>query len=143
MTFKLVDYYDEIKSGDDGYYLIHSNWDDWFKYETTYSFYIKKDVSIINVGSLKIGEMVMQGRVPRLPSEFENLPDNFFSLVTDESFYYEIDRIAKEQREYILTSLRDVAFNKSLYEKAKDTDVFQVSLTRGILSSTLKINIFV
>ena len=49
MTFKLVDYYDEIKSGDDGYYLIHSNWDDWFKYETTYSFYIKKDVSIINV----------------------------------------------------------------------------------------------
>ncbi|MCP8994179.1 ATP-binding protein [Streptococcus sp. CF9-1] len=138
MTFKLVDSYDEIRLGDDGYYLIHSNWDDWFKYETTYSFYIKKNVSIINVGSLKIGEMVMLGRVPRLPSEFENLPDNFFSLVTDESFYYEIDRIAKEQREYILTSLRDVAFNKALYEKVKGTDVFQVSLTRGILSSTIE-----
>ena len=138
MTFKLVDSYDEIKAGDDGYYLIHSNWDDWFKYETTYSFYIKENMSIINIGSLKIGEMTMLGRVPRLPSEFENLPDDFFSLVTDESFYYEIDRIAKEQREYILTSLRDVAFNKALYEKVKDTDVFQVSLTRGILSSTIE-----
>lgn len=41
MTFKVVETYWDIQN--DGYYLVHSNWDDWFKYETTYLFYIKKN----------------------------------------------------------------------------------------------------
>lgn len=138
MSFRIVESYSEVI--EDGYYLIHSNWDDWFKYETTYSFYIKRGENITNIGSLKIGEFDMQEnqRVPNLPQSFETLPNKFFSLATDESFYYEINRIAREEREYILTALGDVAFNEELYNRAKDTDVFQVSLTRNILRSTIE-----
>lgn len=138
MSFCVVKSYNLITQ--DGYYLIHSDWDDWFKYETTYSVYIRKNELITNIGSIKIGELgMLEGqRVPNIPVDFEYLPENFFSLATDESFYYEIDRVAKEHREYILTALRDVSFNKTLYDKAKNTDVFQVSLSRGILSSTIE-----
>lgn len=138
MSFSVVESYDSIN--DDGYYLIHSDWDDWFKYETTYSVYIRKNGIITNIGSVKIGELDMpEGqRVPDIPVKFEYLSEKFFSLATDESFYYEIDRIAKEQREYILKALRDIAFEKTLYDKVKNTDVFQVSLSRGILSSTIE-----
>lgn len=40
MNFRVVSSYSDIR--ENGYYLIHSNWDDWFQYETTYLFYIKK-----------------------------------------------------------------------------------------------------
>ncbi len=44
MTFKVVETYWDIQN--DGYYLVHSNWDDWFKYETTYLFYIKRIIKL-------------------------------------------------------------------------------------------------
>ncbi|HEQ5492940.1 TPA: hypothetical protein VHC80_001662 [Streptococcus pyogenes] len=102
MTFKVVETYWDIQN--DGYYLVHSNWDDWFKYETTYLFYIKKNNQTTNVGSIKIGQfsMVEGQRVPNLPEEFDSLTDDFFSVATDESFYYEINRLESEKREYVI-----------------------------------------
>ncbi|AMA68212.1 TPA: AAA family ATPase [Streptococcus pyogenes] len=137
MTFKVVETYWDIQN--DGYYLVHSNWDDWFKYETTYLFYIKKNNQTTNVGSIKIGQfsMVEGQRVPNLPEEFDSLTDDFFSVATDESFYYEINRLESEKREYILTALKDVAFDNDLYHKAVKTDVFNVSLTRDLLPQVI------
>ena len=137
MNFKVVSSYLDIQ--EDGYYLIHSNWDDWFKYETTYLFYIKKNDEITNVGSIKIGQFSMENgqRIPKIPKEFDNLTDDFFSVATDESFYYEIIRIENEKREYILTALKDVAFDSDLYSKACETDVFKVSLTRDVLPEVI------
>ncbi|HER2508239.1 TPA: hypothetical protein VJX18_001571 [Streptococcus pyogenes] len=79
MTFKVVETYWDIQN--DGYYLVHSNWDDWFKYETTYLFYIKKNNQTTNVGSIKIGQfsMVEGQRVPNLPEEFDSLSPQYTS----------------------------------------------------------------
>lgn len=137
MNFKVISSYSDIQ--EDGYYLIHSSWDDLFKYETTYLFYIKKNDEITNVGSIKIGQFSMKKgqRIPNIPEEFDNLTDDFFSVATDESFYYEINRLENEKREYILTALKDVAFDSELYSKACETDVFNVSLTRDVLPEVI------
>ena len=137
MNFRVVSSYSDIR--ENGYYLIHSNWDDWFQYETTYLFYIKKSDEITNVGSIKIGQFSMKKgqRTPNIPEEFDNLTDDFFSVATDESFYYEINRLENEKREYILTALKDVAFDSDLYSKARETDVFNVSLTRDVLPEVI------
>ena len=137
MTFKVVQSYSDIQQN--GYYLVHSDWDDWFRYETTYLFYIKKDNQITNIGSIKIGQFSMKEgqRIPDVPEAFDTLTDDFFSVVTDESFYYEINRVESEKREYILTALKDVAFNEQLYLKATETDVFKISLTRDVLPKTI------
>ncbi|HEL1004603.1 TPA: AAA family ATPase [Streptococcus equi subsp. zooepidemicus] len=137
MTFKVVQSYSDIQQ--DGYYLVHSDWDDWFRYETTYLFYIKKDNQITNIGSIKIGQFSMREgqRIPDVPEAFDTLTNDFFSVVTDESFYYEVNRVESEKREYILTALKDVAFNEQLYSKAIETDVFKISLTRDVLPKTI------
>ncbi|HER5980563.1 TPA: hypothetical protein VLG99_001606 [Streptococcus pyogenes] len=69
MTFKVVETYWDIQN--DGYYLVHSNWDDWFKYETTYLFYIKKNngVAILATHSPIILQEVQKECVYKLSRE--------------------------------------------------------------------------
>ncbi|MBC2098413.1 AAA family ATPase [Listeria booriae] len=140
MEFYVVNSSREIDEKKSGVYLIHSNWDDWFKYETSYEVrYITPKGDEIYVGATKIGGFNMHDeKTARIPNAFRILPEDFFSLGTDEAFYEELNSTEmKDVRENILIGLRDTAFNSQIYNQARNSDVFKVSLSRDIAESSI------
>ena len=52
------------KSVTNVFYLIEDNWDDWFKYETTYNLkYVDLKGKLQDIGFIKIGENNMEGKI--------------------------------------------------------------------------------
>lgn len=137
MQFKLVDSIMDVNNSEseDGAYLIHGSWDDWFTYETSYGLWVKKNGQPYFIGTTKIGSSKMKSgqRTADVPSEFTVLAEDFFSLGNDEAFYIELNTpIMSEYREAILNGLRDISFDEELYLKVNKTNVFTVSLSRDI-----------
>ncbi len=119
-------------------YLLNSNWDDWFEFETLYIVYYSDENCIRELlGSIKIGRIGQTERRVSLPLQFEALPENFFSLGTDINYYRNLRRL-KDLRIKILTDLHDIAYNKTLYEKVKNQHVTRISLLRDITESMVK-----
>lgn len=142
MQFKVVENKSEIlvDTNQEGVYLIHTTWDDWFQYNTTYQVWIKIEGVLHFIGTTKIGSTDMGKGVPTAPLDevFQELPQNYFSLGTDEAFYIELNTTKiKDYRERVLTSMRDISFDDLSYKTAKTTDVFKVSLVRDISTSSI------
>ncbi|MDU5335738.1 AAA family ATPase [Enterococcus sp.] len=126
---------------ENGFYLINTNWDDWFTYSTSHALWIKNDHLLKYIGTTKIGSFDMQTgqRSPELCERFSALNNNYFSLGNDEAFYIELNSSdVSMYRETILYKLKDIAFDEELYSKAKETHVFKVSLSRDILTKTIE-----
>lgn len=80
-------------------YLQHTDWDDWFKFATTYAaLYVDQDGERHRLGETKIGRFGLkpagrgsgiagEARHPGPPDEFTKLPRALFSLAQDPSFY--------------------------------------------------------
>lgn len=121
--------------------LLADNWDDYFKFETTFLLvYFDHEGQEHKIGSVKVGEFGMaEGqRIPNLPSEFEDLPQNkFFSLGQDDSYYEKLNELGPDIRNEILETLCDVAYNNDLIELAKEEEVFGASLLRYVSLSTV------
>ena len=150
MRFLVVDSVAQIPSGaKDVCYLIHSNWNDWFQYETQFVLYYYSMTGVrSHVGEVKIGRRGMSGasaeeygklapcnaelvRVTHLPTgEFTALPEDYFSLGMSDSYYEFLGK--KPCLRAILTALRDMAYNKSIYRRFRTEDVAEVSILRGI-----------
>ena len=79
MRFRLVDYVEEMTE-DDVVYLLHTTWDDWFRYNTKYRLFYKSDGEVKRIGETKIAQLDMVERKPQIPCEFEILNNNFYSL---------------------------------------------------------------
>jgi len=143
-------------------YLVWDNWDDWFKYATTYHIVIfDADGERHEPGSLKIGQQGLQQasagvkasrmstlsaeavqlaeRTPNVPVEFEALPNTFFSLGQNQHYYETISSISNG--ESIYKSLRDCAFDLTIYESNKLQDVMQESLLRNVHEYTIMQNL--
>ena len=126
---------------ENGFYLINTNWDDWFTYSTSHALWIKNDHLLKYIGTTKIGSFDMQTgqRSPELCERSSALNNNYFSLGNDEAFYIELNSSdVSMYRETILYKLKDIAFDEELYSKAKETHVFKVSLSRDILTKTIE-----
>lgn len=137
--------YDERKSqAKNTVFLIHSSWDDWFRFETIfYVIYIDNEGLSHEVGNTKIGKSEMMGarnyqkehithRIPQVPKESKGLGKEFFSLGQDVDYYYKLIELGDATRSTILKGLRDMAFDDDTYTIAIKEDVTRVSLLRDI-----------
>ncbi len=120
-------------------HLRKDNWDDWFKYRTMFqATYIDGDGHLHELGSLKVGQFNMATYSPDIPSTFDVLDEQFFSLGQSEDYYESIKNLENgEFRQEILVALRDVALDTGLYDRAKDEDVMRESLLRDVSRSLL------
>ncbi len=118
-------------------YLLHDNWDDWFKFETEYRvIYYDEKLNRHAIGYVKIGQKNQTERVPNLPEECSSFPDKFFSLGINENYYENLKKISI--REELLIKMRDIAYNKDLFDEVIQYNVTTISLLRDITRSTVK-----
>ena len=122
------DYFNDF----DNVYLENNNWDDWFEFETVYRVYYLNKL----FGSIKIGRRGQTERRASLPSSFTCLPEGYFSLGTNTSYYANLKECSK--RIEILNGLKDVAYDIELFNQIVTQRVTQVSLLRDISVSTVK-----
>jgi ABC-type multidrug transport system ATPase subunit len=122
-------------------FLIKDNWDDWFKYETTFKLVIVDEAGErTDIGYVKIGQfgMVEGQRSPNLPDKFEILDEAFFSLGAEDSYYEKLGKLNPTLRSTIFIALKDVVTDRELWEKAKHEPVTQGSLLRGASVSSVE-----
>lgn len=122
-------------------FLLTDNWDDWFRFSTLYVLvYCDEFGEHHHVGGVKIGqfEMAAEQRRADIPEEFEVLGDQFFSLGQDEDYYEALNAIGVDVRDDILASLRDVAIDSELFDRALAEDVTGVSLLRSVTKSSIR-----
>lgn len=122
-------------------FLETDDWDDWFKFNTMYYLYIIDNAgNRRSIGSVKIGQFGMrQGqRRPDVPNQFTELPVNCFSLGQDDSYYARLNDLGESLRDSVLRSLRDVASDADLFERALGEQVTGVSLLRSVTPATVR-----
>src|SRR4051812_35263934 len=77
-------------------YLREDNWNDWFKYRTTYDLFVfDEDGSRKELGSVKIGQIGQPNDLtrPKLQESFTKLGDEFFSLGQGNSYYEDLGKM--------------------------------------------------
>ena len=120
--------------------IIKDHWDDWFTYETNnYVKYIDENGDVIDIGSVKIAQMDMKEgqRTANIPSFFESLSNNFFSLGQSDYYYSNISALGDILREKILTALRDISYDQNLFNRVKGLNVTKISLMREVSAFTI------
>ncbi|MBN8218444.1 MAG: AAA family ATPase [Spirochaetes bacterium] len=124
-------------------FLHADHWDDWGKFQTLFHLYFFDDTGIRHdIGSVKIGQFGLKGggsisnkpgeRYPQLPETFDMLNESFFSLGQDENYYEAIGKLSENTRKAICLGIRDVVFDKQLWEKSLDEEVMVESLLRFV-----------
>lgn len=88
------------------------------------------------LGSIKIGRKGQTERRASLPNCFDVLPCDYFSLGTSTDYYASLKN--KSKRIEILTGLKDVAYDLTLFNEIITQRVTQVSLLRDVSISTVK-----
>ena len=113
--------------------IIKDNWDDWFTYETNnYVMCVDEEGKVTEIGAVKIAQMDMKEgqRTADIPSSFDILPNNFFSLGQSDDYYSRISSLGDILREKILIALRDIAYDQNLFSKVKNLAVTKISLMK-------------
>lgn len=130
--------------------LFSPGWDDWFKFSTLFTaYYVDKGGKRHEIGGTKIGRFGLKParqedprregyRLPNPPAEFETLPEDFFSLGQDASYYERLTAIGDEFRNEYLIAMRDLALNSELRALAEEEEVTRVSLLREVPLLTLR-----
>ncbi|MCK2024361.1 AAA family ATPase [Microbacterium sp. kSW2-24] len=131
-------------------YLRSQDWDDWFKFATTFFVsYVDANGTRHRIGTTKIGKFGLApagrgegeegvSRRPGPPQSFKRLGTEFFSLAQDSSFYESLTALGGSTRDEVLDGLRDLAYVPGLLEKAQDEPVTKVSLLRDVPLLTVK-----
>ncbi len=136
-------------------YLIPGDWDDWFRYETTfYLVYVDDKQNQRDIGTVKIGQFGMgqgfsagrkdspppnQLRSPQLPDHFEDLSHEvFFSLGQDVSYYEALNDLGPIVRDQVLLALNDLALTDGLFQLALREPVTLTSLLRFVPRNTVE-----
>lgn len=111
-------------------FLTADRWDD-YNYRTLYDLtYAGLDGERHEIGGVKIAHFGMgseRGR-PELPEQFEVLPEGYFSLGQDESYYSRLNGLGADTRESVLAALNDLASDRGLFEQARLEEVVGISL---------------
>jgi predicted ATPase len=122
-------------------FLRSDNWDDWGEFSTLFHLVVFDSAGNKHeIGDVKIGQFGMKEgqRTPKLPGEFDNLDESFFSLGQDENYYEKLNELGEKLRKRILDGLRDMAAAPKLFTKALAEHVTKTSLLRGITSRTVR-----
>ena len=128
-------------------YLHVDYWDDWKKYRTQFG------VSVVDqsgeehhIGQVKIGQRGLRPgaspspgvRKPELPDAFDSLPESFFSIGQNETYYEALNLLGDAVRTAVLSSLRDCALDLSIFDLNLDQDVMSESLLRDISETQVR-----
>jgi hypothetical protein len=122
-------------------FLLTDNWDDWFTYNTMYALRVyDAEGKEYSAGSVKIGQFDMKEEQRRaaIPTSFDQLGEEFFSLGQDDSYYETLNELGPEPRDRILRALRDVALDQDQFQRALDEKVTGVSLLRSVPRATVQ-----
>jgi len=119
--------------------LSQHSWNDWWEYKTLYNVkLIDTDGLTYDLGGLKIGSFDLDSGTPELPLIFNELPNNFFSLGQDVSYYEDIRNLGDDYRETIHEALHDIAYDEDLYDRAINQKVTYRSLIRSVSTHSVK-----
>ncbi|MGW4897595.1 AAA family ATPase [Kitasatospora sp. NPDC004240] len=120
-------------------WLVHDGWDDW-GYRTLFNLVVDMPEGHRHeIGYVKIAQNPMPpgGRV-QLPNRFGSLPDGYFSLGQDESYYTGLRALPDSLGEQVLLALRDLALDEELFDVVVGEDVVRRSLLRQVKPETVK-----
>lgn len=121
-------------------YLEDDNWDD-FTFKTTFLLHLTQaNGEVREVGQVKIARFGM-GEGPartKLQDTFGELGSEFFSLGQDVTYYDELTELGPDVRDIVLATLRDLAADADLFERAIEEPVTTVSLLRSISRTTVE-----
>ena len=122
------------------FYLKADRWND-YSFVTAFNLhYYDKVGKLHDLGWMKIGfkgqttEQKTYEHIHALFGDkpFEKLPETFLSLGATVDYYQKIAKLDTVLKEALLKSLRDIVYQKSLLEIAKEEEVFGTSLLRNI-----------
>ena len=119
-------------------FLNTDNWDDFCFKTTFHAIYCDEKGINHELGTIKIGKTGMGdgGRISEyLDSEFESLPDGFFSLWQTAEAYKRVIDCEKKCHFKILKALKDIAYDPSLYDRYTYEKVLVSSLFRDVSHS--------
>jgi predicted ATPase len=121
--------------------LVYDNWDD-YGFKTTFHVYLFDDFQVRHdLGSVKIGfsgQTIETQTIAALQRQFEQLPEEFFSVASDVEYYSTLGTgISEQLRTQFLTAIRDVAFEPAAMARAENEKVFGTSLLRGVSLSVV------
>lgn len=116
-------------------YLLPSNWDD-YSYKTIFTLTIFDEMgNRYQLGSVKIGYTGQPSgwTEERIPTEFDALPETFFSLGQDPDYYKKlVDELHDSLKVNLLTALGDVVYNNERLTLAENESVFRDSFLRNV-----------
>lgn len=145
LTFYLVGYRAVPDAGVSQAYLVEDGWNDWHNFWTLFELTIfDKHGAKHTPGYVKIAKKGMEpgdpsGRTaPLLPPNFDGLAEEFFSLGQSENYYETLNLLETDEREFVLTSLRDIAFDAQIMADARGEPVYSESLLRNEHEGTVE-----
>jgi predicted ATPase len=122
-------------------YLTPSNWDD-YSYKTSFSLIVYDDQgNAKSLGSIKIGFVgqIEGWTEAQIPSQFDELPNNFYSLGQDADYYRNIiENLSPEMAINVLTALGDVVHDHNRFQMAINERAFKNSLLRFVNLTTVE-----
>jgi predicted ATPase len=125
-----------------GYYLFRQTWNDYWEYETLFLLvHLDENGEERDIGQVKIGQYskVYTREDPQtdIPTEFESLEDDFYSLGQSDTYYEALEKLGSGQRVLALSALGDIAFSSKVYDQAKKQQCAKVSLFRFVSPQTV------
>lgn len=120
--------------------LIPDTWDD-FHFKTGFDvIYFDKNNTEYKIGYTKIGYLFQEHGYTKdkLPKQFTELSDDFFSVGQDVDFYRNINELPTDTAEKFLTKIQDLAFSPNRIDKIRDETVFRSSLLRNLSINNIK-----
>lgn len=123
----------------DSFVLTHSNWNDWWEFETQYFVeYVPWNGAPIELGSIKIGWAgENDGKIPDIPGSFNALSERFFSLGQDESYYTSVMNLPNATGMAFLRAINDVVVRTDLFARHRETKVMTKSLMRFVSEASI------
>ena len=113
-------------------YLVNDRWDD-FSFKTTFAA-ILFDVDGVRheLGGLRIlSRGLKHGRVD-LPTQFEELGENWCSLGYDRDYYLALSKVKHSTLSVYLKAIRDCVADPSIFEAFRNEEGMQASLLRSV-----------
>lgn len=150
MEFRAVDNSSQIdRAKRDVIFVWNTGWDDWFQFATMHGLlYVDRDGASHRLGDVKIGKVGLRGakageaepdeRTATLPPKFKKLPASFFSLGQDDSYYQTLNDLGDDLREFVLTGMRDIAYDEDARRVALAERVTTTSLLRTVTTKTVE-----
>lgn len=143
MKFKVIDrnsFFPDVAL--DSVYLKFDNWND-FSFVTSFEVVLYDERGLkIDLGSVKIGfkgQSESDRTYSKIPKSFDELPDEFFSLGQDVTYYQKLsDSLSQGYLDEFTVALRDVVAHDAILAMAESEGVFHTSLLRYVSRTAIE-----